>query len=157
VRLIVENRVYVVDYEWHDALGGKQPYYFTPRDGSPDRSETLPINLLFMYYEYMARKQRGRPATGQVPVTAVRLPPELKSKVGAWANRQKDQPSLSEAIRRLLEKTLAGTIASSARIISGACRGTPSDPRAISVSDWRVPRRLQTGRIAANIAKDQRV
>jgi Arc/MetJ-type ribon-helix-helix transcriptional regulator len=86
-------------------------YYFTPRDGSPDRSETLPINLLFMYYEYMARKQRGRPATGQVPVTAVRLPPELKSKVGAWANRQKDQPSLSEAIRRLLEKTLAGTIA----------------------------------------------
>jgi hypothetical protein len=43
-------------------------------------SSTLPINLFFMYYEYMARKQRGRPATGQVPVTAVRLLPELKSK-----------------------------------------------------------------------------
>ena len=71
----------------------------------------LPVDLFFMYYENMARKQCGRSATGQVPVTAVRLPPELKSKVGAWANRQKDQPSLSEAIRRLLEKTLAGTIA----------------------------------------------
>jgi hypothetical protein len=64
-----------------------------------------------MYYEHMARKHRGRPATGQNPVTVVRLPPELKSKVGAWANRQKDRPSLSKAIRRLLEKSLARTIA----------------------------------------------
>jgi Arc/MetJ-type ribon-helix-helix transcriptional regulator len=77
----------------------------------------LPIGLLFMYYEYMAksknvlRKKRGRPATGQDPVMAVRLPPELKSKVGAWANRREDKPSLSEAIRRLLEKALAGTTA----------------------------------------------
>jgi Arc/MetJ-type ribon-helix-helix transcriptional regulator len=74
-------------------------------------SGTLPINLFFMYYGCMARKQRGRPATGQVSVTVVRLPPELKSKVGAWANRQKDRPSLSKAIRRLLEKSLARTIA----------------------------------------------
>ena len=44
-------------------------------------------------------------------MTAVRLPPELKSKVGAWANRQKDKPSLSDAIVRLLEKALVGTIA----------------------------------------------
>ena len=22
-------------YEWHDTTGGKQPYYFTARDGSP--------------------------------------------------------------------------------------------------------------------------
>ena len=64
-----------------------------------------------MYYEYMARKQRGRPATGQIPVTTVRLPAQLKSRVGAWANRQKDKPSLSKAIRRLLEKALAGPIA----------------------------------------------
>jgi Arc/MetJ-type ribon-helix-helix transcriptional regulator len=73
----------------------------------------LPVDLFFMYYENMARKQRGRPATGQDPVTAVRLPPELKSKVGMWANRQKDKPSLSEAIRQLLEKALAGTAAPS--------------------------------------------
>jgi Arc/MetJ-type ribon-helix-helix transcriptional regulator len=82
---------------------------------SAGTSDALPIDLLFMYYEYMARsinvlrKRRGRPATGQVPVMAVRLPPKLKSKVGAWANHQGDKPSLSEAIRRLLEKALAGT------------------------------------------------
>jgi putative SOS response-associated peptidase YedK len=23
------------DYEWHDTPGGKQPHYFTARDGSP--------------------------------------------------------------------------------------------------------------------------
>jgi hypothetical protein len=74
-------------------------------------SGTLCIDLFFMYYEYMARKQRGRPATGQIPVTTVRLPAQLKSRVGAWANRQKDKPSLSKAIRRLLEKALAGPIA----------------------------------------------
>ena len=85
-----------------------------PRSGSANGAcggtiGTLPVNLISMYYEYMARKQRGRPATGQDPVTAVRLPPELKSKVGAWANCQKDKPSLSNAIRQLLEKALAGT------------------------------------------------
>jgi len=73
----------------------------------------MPINVL--------RKQRGRPATGQDPVMAIRLPPKLKSKVGAWANRQDDKPSLSEAIRRLLEKALAGTISPS-RSSKGAAR-----------------------------------
>jgi hypothetical protein len=56
------------------------------------------------------RKKRGRATTGQDQVTALRLPLELKSKVGAWANRQDDKPSLSEAIHRLVEKALAGTI-----------------------------------------------
>jgi hypothetical protein len=56
------------------------------------------------------RKKRGRATTGQDQVTALRLPLELKSKVGAWANRQDDKPSLSEAIRRLVEKALAGTV-----------------------------------------------
>jgi hypothetical protein len=68
---------------------------------------------VFYVLRYMARKQRGRPANGQYPVTAVRLPPELKSKVGTWANRQKDKPSLSKAIRQLLENALAGTAAPS--------------------------------------------
>jgi Arc/MetJ-type ribon-helix-helix transcriptional regulator len=83
-----------------------------------------------MYYEYMARKQRGRPAPGQDPVMAVRLPPELKSNVGAWANRQKDKPSLSEAIRRLLEKALAGTIAPRQRS-QGARKATDMAAREI--------------------------
>jgi hypothetical protein len=76
---------------------------------SADTRGTLPVDLLFMYYEHMARKQRGRPATGQDPVMALRLSPKLKSKVRAWANRREDKPSLSEAIRQLLEKALAGT------------------------------------------------
>ena len=37
----------------------------------------------------------------------MRLPSALKSKVGAWANNQNDKPSLSEAIRRLVEQALA--------------------------------------------------
>jgi Arc/MetJ-type ribon-helix-helix transcriptional regulator len=74
---------------------------------------TLPVDLFSMYYDYMARKLRSRPATGQDPVTAVRLPAELKSKIDTWANRQKDKPSLSEAIRQLLEKAVAGTAAPS--------------------------------------------
>ena len=43
----------------------------------------------------------------------MQLPPELKSKIDMWANRQKDKPSLSKAIRQLLEKALAGTVAPS--------------------------------------------
>jgi len=56
---------------------------------------------------HVLRKKRGRPATGQDPVMAIRLPPALKSKVKAWAARQDDRPSLSEATRRLLEKAIA--------------------------------------------------
>jgi hypothetical protein len=84
-----------------------------------------------MYYEYMARKQRGRPATGQDPVTAVRLPSELKSKVGAWANRQKDKPSLSKAIRQLLDTALAGTIAPRQRSTGNRRKATDMAARQI--------------------------
>jgi hypothetical protein len=48
-------------------------------------------------------KKRGRPATGQDPVTAIRLSPELRNNVDAWAAKQTDKPSRSEAIRRLVE------------------------------------------------------
>jgi hypothetical protein len=51
----------------------------------------------------VVRKKRGRPATGQDPVTAIRLSPELRNKVDAWAAKQTDKPSRSEAIRRLVE------------------------------------------------------
>lgn len=49
------------------------------------------------------RKKRGRPATGQDPVTAIRLSPEMREAVDAWAAKQKDEPSRSESIRRLVE------------------------------------------------------
>jgi hypothetical protein len=73
----------------------------------------LPIGSLFTYYRFMPRsipvlrKRRGRPPTGQDPVTAVRLPLALKSQIDDWAKRQPDNPSRSEAIRRLVQLALA--------------------------------------------------
>jgi hypothetical protein len=36
-------------------------------------------------------------------VTAIRLSPDMREAVDAWASKQKDAPSRSEAIRRLVE------------------------------------------------------
>jgi len=57
--------------------------------------------------EKVTPKRPGRPATGRDPVLTVRLPPELRSDIESWAKQQKDKPSRSEAIRRLLEFALA--------------------------------------------------
>jgi hypothetical protein len=54
----------------------------------------------------VVRKRPGRPATGQDPVTAIRLSPQLRESVDAWAARQSDAPGRSEAIRRLVEIAL---------------------------------------------------
>jgi len=54
----------------------------------------------------VVRKRAGRPPTGQDPVTAIRLSKELRETVDKWADRQDDQPSRSEAIRRLVEMGL---------------------------------------------------
>ena len=56
------------------------------------------------------KKSRGRPKKvgGVYPVSAVRLPPDLGAAVDKWAERQDDQPTRSEAIRRLVELGLAG-------------------------------------------------
>jgi Arc/MetJ-type ribon-helix-helix transcriptional regulator len=55
------------------------------------------------------KKSRGRPKKkgGVHPVTAVRLSPEAGVAVDQWATRQDDQPSRSEAIRRLVELGLS--------------------------------------------------
>jgi metal-responsive CopG/Arc/MetJ family transcriptional regulator len=55
----------------------------------------------------LPRKKRGRPATGRDPVTAIRLPEDLRVRVEAWAAQLSDTPSRSEAIRRLVEMGLA--------------------------------------------------
>ena len=52
------------------------------------------------------RKKRGRPATGVDPLVGVRMSPESRKAVEAWAKRQADKPSLSEAIRRMVEIVL---------------------------------------------------
>jgi hypothetical protein len=54
----------------------------------------------------VARKKRGRPATGQDPVSAIRLPPKLTISIAKWAARN-GAASRSEAIRRLVELGLA--------------------------------------------------
>jgi hypothetical protein len=58
--------------------------------------------------ENVLRKPRGRPATGQDPVTAIRLSPELRAAVDQWRETRPDpKPSRSEAIRWLVETGLA--------------------------------------------------
>jgi hypothetical protein len=47
-------------------------------------------------------KRPGRPATGQDPVTAIRLSADLRAAVDTWAADQEDEPGRSEAIRRLV-------------------------------------------------------
>jgi len=56
----------------------------------------------------VVRKKRGRPATGQDPVSAIRLSLQLRAAIDNWAKQQPDQPSRSVAIRRLIEIALAG-------------------------------------------------
>ena len=53
-------------------------------------------------------KKRGRPGTGKDPMLAFRAPPAFTAEVEAWAERQPDSPSRSEALRRLVELGLAG-------------------------------------------------
>ncbi len=48
------------------------------------------------------KKGRGRPATGQDPVSAVRLPADLTDEIDLWASKY-GALSRSEAIRRLVE------------------------------------------------------
>jgi len=48
-------------------------------------------------------KKRVRPVTGKDPARTFRLSDQLIESVDAWASNQQDQPSRSEAIRRLVE------------------------------------------------------
>jgi len=51
------------------------------------------------------RPGAGRPAIGSAAaaVTAIRLTSELRARVDVWAAQRPDEPSRSEAIRRLVE------------------------------------------------------
>lgn len=48
------------------------------------------------------KRGRGRPATDATPVL-VRIQPDQIEKIDAWSDKQKDEPSRPEAIRRLVE------------------------------------------------------
>jgi hypothetical protein len=60
-------------------------------------------------------KKRGRPATGRDPMIGLRASPKLRRQIEAWAKRQDDKPSLSEAMRRLIEAGLRDNDADGAR------------------------------------------
>jgi hypothetical protein len=66
----------------------------------------------------LVRKRPGRPATGQDPVTAIRLSGDMREAIDHWAAKQDDEPGRSEAIRRLIELGLAN--AQSARRLTDA-------------------------------------
>lgn len=51
-------------------------------------------------------RKRGRPGTGKDPMLTFRAPPAFTAEVEAWAKRQPDNPSRSEALRRLVEIAL---------------------------------------------------
>jgi len=54
-------------------------------------------------------KKRGRPATGRDPVTAIRLPADLKGALDKWIEQQPEpKPSRSEAIREAVKDWLTG-------------------------------------------------
>jgi metal-responsive CopG/Arc/MetJ family transcriptional regulator len=57
--------------------------------------------------EKVKPRKPGRPATGRDPVLTVRLPLRVRSAIETWAKQQKDMPSRSEAIRRLIEIALS--------------------------------------------------
>jgi hypothetical protein len=61
-------------------------------------------------------KKRGRPATGKDPLVAFRAAPGTRAAMIKWAEKQPDAPSLSEAIRRLVELGL--TVRSKGRLKS---------------------------------------
>jgi hypothetical protein len=45
----------------------------------------------------------GRPRTGTTPLMGFRADPVIRASIVRWAEKQPDMPSLSEAIRRLVE------------------------------------------------------
>jgi hypothetical protein len=52
------------------------------------------------------KHRAGRPATGRDPLVALRLSPEKRREIEAWAARQNDKPGFSEAVRRLINRGL---------------------------------------------------
>jgi len=62
------------------------------------------------------QKVMGRPRTGITPLMGFRADPVIRAAIVRWAEYQPDTPSLSEAIRRLVELGL--TVKTPARPVS---------------------------------------
>jgi hypothetical protein len=68
------------------------------------------------------RKKPGRPATGTDPLMGFRASPVMRASVVRWAENQPDKPSLSEAIRRLVEIGLSKPL-DQPRVLSTSAEG----------------------------------
>jgi hypothetical protein len=53
------------------------------------------------------QKVMGRPRTGITPLMGFRADPVIRAEIVRWAEKQPDMPTLSEAIRRLVELGLS--------------------------------------------------
>ncbi len=51
-------------------------------------------------------KRIGRPPTGKDPLIALRMPPQERRAIEAWAAKQPEKLSLSKAIRELCQQGL---------------------------------------------------
>ena len=69
------------------------------------------------------QKSRGRPATGITPMMGFRADPVIRAEIVRWAENQRDMPSLSEAIRRLVEIGLSRSSPKKPRVLSTAKQG----------------------------------
>ncbi|MGM4954231.1 hypothetical protein ACT4MK_02345 [Bradyrhizobium barranii] len=76
---------------------------------APGAEAPLPSGLLFCYTERMKKsssvKQKimGRPRTGTTPLMGFRADSTTRAAIVEWAESKPDKPTLSEAIRRLVE------------------------------------------------------
>jgi hypothetical protein len=92
------------------AAVGREPLLVAlPDRSAPDGSSQLPPALPLCYTKSMKKtirvkqKVMGRPRTGITPLMGFRADPVIRASIVRWAERQPDMPTLSEAIRRLVE------------------------------------------------------
>jgi hypothetical protein len=100
------------------------------------------------------QKSAGRPATGITPMMGFRADPVIRAEIVRWAEKQPDIPTLSEAIRRLVELGLTvrtkpqrapAARAARAKELAGQAIDTMGDPAAHPEERAQLRRRLTKG------------
>jgi hypothetical protein len=79
------------------------------------------------------QKVIGRPRTGITPLMGFRADPVIRAAIVRWAEKQPDMPTLSEAIRRLVQLGLKAT--TPAKLVSKALNKTRAVELAAKVVD----------------------
>jgi hypothetical protein len=124
--------------------------------------QQLSLGQLLCYAQTMKKagpvmRKRGRPATGRNPTIALRASDAFRVSVEKWASRQSGRPTLSEAIRRLVEMALSikpkssrshqtalGTKADKAKELAGkAIDGMADDLASLTEKESRKQRLLK--------------